>query len=228
MSALLASQLAGKIRAKQARCGVIGLGYVGLPLVVELARAGFDVIGFDVLASKVEQVRAGISYVQDVPASALQPLVESGKIDATTDFARVAELDTINICVPTPLSKTRDPDMRFIEEACRSLAPHLKEGTLVILESTTYPGTTEEVVRPLIEQGNLRVGENLFLCFSPERVDPGNARFQTRNIPKVVGGTTPACVELGGCCMRRRSTRWCRSVPRASPRWSSCWKTPSA
>jgi UDP-N-acetyl-D-glucosamine dehydrogenase len=193
----VAEQLADRIRTKQARCGVIGLGYVGLPLAVELARVGFHVTGFDVQASKVEQIAAGVSYVQDTPSHELQPLVEAGLLRATTDFAQIAEMDTINICVPTPLSKTKDPDMRYIESACESIAPYLKPGTLVILESTTYPGTTDEVVRALIERGNLRVGENLFLCFSPERVDPGNARHNTRNIPKVVGGTTPACVELG-------------------------------
>jgi UDP-N-acetyl-D-glucosamine dehydrogenase len=197
LSTRIAETLAERIRTKQARCGVIGLGYVGLPLAVEFAQTGYDVVGFDVQDSKVQQLAAGISYVQDVPSTVLQPLVQSGKISATTDFSRIAEMDTINICVPTPLSKTKDPDMRFIETACQSMAPYIKEGTLVILESTTYPGTTDEVVRTLIERGNLRVGENLFLCFSPERVDPGNTRFHTRNIPKVVGGTTPACVELG-------------------------------
>ena len=196
-STQIAEQLADRIRTKQARCGVIGLGYVGLPLAVELARVGFHVTGFDVQPSKVEQISAGVSYVQDTPSSDLQPLVESGHLRATTDFSLISEMDTVNICVPTPLSKTKDPDMRYIEAACESIAPYLKPGTLVILESTTYPGTTDEVVRTLIEQRDLCIGENLFLCFSPERVDPGNARHNTRNIPKVVGGTTPACIELG-------------------------------
>jgi UDP-N-acetyl-D-glucosamine dehydrogenase len=193
----VAAQLAERIRTKQARCGVIGLGYVGLPLAVELARVGFHVTGFDVQSSKIEQIMAGVSYVQDTPSAELRPLVESGYLRATGDFSAIAEMDTINICVPTPLSKTKDPDMRYIEAACEAIAPHIKPGTLVILESTTYPGTTDEVVRTLIERGSLQVGQNLFLCFSPERVDPGNARHNTRNIPKVVGGVSPACVELG-------------------------------
>jgi len=198
-----AEALAERIRAKQARCGVVGLGYVGLPLAVELAHAGFHVTGFDILPSKIEQITAGQSYVQDVPAEEVSRLVESGHLEATTDFSRIAEMDTINICVPTPLGKTKDPDMRFIEAACDAISPFLKSGTLVILESTTYPGTTDEVVRGKIESDRLRVGETLFLCFSPERVDPGNTRFQTRNIPKVVGGTTPACVELGALLYRQ-------------------------
>jgi UDP-N-acetyl-D-glucosamine dehydrogenase len=197
LSHRIAEELAERIRTKQARCGVIGLGYVGLPLAVELAKVGFHVTGFDVQASKVEQIQAGVSYVQDTPTAELQPLVESGHLRATTDFSLIAEMDTINICVPTPLSKTKDPDMRYIETACESIAPYIKPGTLVILESTTYPGTTDEVVRTLIERGNLRVGQNLFLCFSPERVDPGNPRHNTRNIPKVVGGVSPTCVKLG-------------------------------
>lgn len=194
----LAEVLAERIRTKQARCGVVGLGYVGLPLAVELAEVGFRVTGFDVQHSKVEHINAGSSYIQDVPTAAVAPLVQSGKLSATADFAAIAEMDTINICVPTPLGKTKDPDMRYIESACDEIARYLKPGALVILESTTYPGTTDELVRSKLEQGGKRkVGEDFFLCFSPERVDPGNAHFQTKNIPKVVGGTTPACTELG-------------------------------
>jgi len=195
----LAETLAERIRTKRARCGVVGLGYVGLPLAVELAHVGFTVTGFDVQHSKVDHINAGNSYVQDVPASAVAPLVQNGKLSATADYAQVAELDTINICVPTPLGKTKDPDMRYIESACEQIARYIKPGTLVILESTTYPGTTDELVRKRIEEANpnMKVGEDFFLCFSPERVDPGNAHYQTKNIPKVVGGTTPACTELG-------------------------------
>jgi UDP-N-acetyl-D-glucosamine dehydrogenase len=193
----IALELAEKIRTRRARCGVIGLGYVGLPLAVELAQVGLDVTGFEVLQSKVDILNAGTSYIQDVPTASVAPLVQSGKLRATTDFAQIAQMDTINICVPTPLGKTKDPDMRFIETACESIAPHLKPGTLVILESTTYPGTTDELVRNKLERADLRVGEEIFLCFSPERVDPGNTQFHTKNIPKVVGGTTPACTELG-------------------------------
>ncbi len=202
-STVVADQLADRIRTRQARCGVVGLGYVGLPLAAEFARAGFHVTGFDVQSSKVSQINAGISYVQDVPSSEVDGFVQSGHLRATEDFSGIAEMDTINICVPTPLSKTKDPDMRFIETACESIAPYLKPGTLVILESTTYPGTTDEIVATRLSRPDLELGENLFLCFSPERVDPGNPRFHTRNIPKVVGGATPACVELGALLYRQ-------------------------
>ncbi|MBM3813832.1 MAG: nucleotide sugar dehydrogenase [Acidimicrobiia bacterium] len=193
----IAGALAEKIKSKQARCGVVGLGYVGLPLAVELGSTGFPVTGLDVQASKVGEINAGRSYVQDVGGDQVNALVAQGKLKATTDFSVVAELDTINICVPTPLRKTKDPDMSYVVSACQEIAKHIKPGTLVILESTTYPGTTDELVRPILESGDLRVGEEIFLCFSPERVDPGNAQFHTKNIPKVVGGCTPACTELG-------------------------------
>lgn len=191
------TELTEKIRNKTARVGVVGLGYVGLPLAVEYASAGFSVTGIDVQASKTETLNRGESYVQDVPSSEVQALVESGKLKATTDFSVVRDLDTINICVPTPLRKTKDPDMSFIVSACEQLARYSHPGLLVILESTTYPGTTDELVRPMLEKSDLRIGEELFLCFSPERVDPGNPKFQTKNIPKVVGGTTAACTEIG-------------------------------
>src|SRR5215467_13582218 len=186
-----------KIESRHAHAGVVGLGYVGLPLAVELAHGGFRVTGIDVQASKAEAVNRGESYVQDVPTSVLKPLVEAGKIRATTDFAAVAQLDTINICVPTPLRKTKDPDMSYILSSCQEIAKHFHAGILVILESTTYPGTTDELMLPMFEQGGLKVGEDFFLCFSPERVDPGNPNFQTKNIPKVVGGITAACTEIG-------------------------------
>jgi UDP-N-acetyl-D-glucosamine dehydrogenase len=186
-----------KIRSRQAHVGIVGLGYVGLPLAVEFARAGFTVTGIDVSPAKAERVNAGDSYVGDVPSQTLKLLVEAGKLRATCDFAEVRDLDTINICVPTPLRKTKDPDMSFIVSACQEIARHLHAGVLVILESTTYPGTTDELVLPMLSKDGLRVGEDFFLCFSPERVDPGNPRFQTANIPKVVGGVTPACTEMG-------------------------------
>jgi UDP-N-acetyl-D-glucosamine dehydrogenase len=192
----IAGELAEKIRNKTARAGIVGLGYVGLPLAVEMGHVGYSVTGIDVHSAKVEEINRGVSYIQDVPTEMMAPLVKSGKLKATTDFAAVAELDTINICVPTPLRKTKDPDMSYIVSACEGIAKHLKPGTLVILESTTYPGTTDELVRPILERTDLRVGKELFLCFSPERVDPGNPKFQTKNIPKVVGGTTPACAQL--------------------------------
>jgi UDP-N-acetyl-D-glucosamine dehydrogenase len=192
-----------KIESRQAHAGVVGLGYVGLPLAVELAEAGFHVTGIDVQASKVDAINRGESYVQDVPTSVLKPLVESGKIRATTDFAAVAGLDTVNICVPTPLRKTKDPDMSYIVSSCQEIAKHFHAGMLVILESTTYPGTTDELMLPMFEQSGLTVGQDFFLCFSPERVDPGNPKYQTRNIPKVVGGITPACTEAGAAFYRQ-------------------------
>src|ERR1039457_6479296 len=192
-----AALLEEKIRSHTARVGVVGLGYVGLPLAVEFARAGFAVTGIDVLAEKVRRVNAGDSYVGDIPSAVLGPLVESGRLRATTDFAAVRELDTINICVPTPLRKTKDPDMSFIVASCQEVARHLHSGMLVILESTTYPGTTDELVLPMLEKSGLKVGRDFFLCFSPERVDPGNPLYQTANIPKVVGGCTPACTNMG-------------------------------
>ncbi len=186
-----------KIRTRRARVGIIGLGYVGLPLAVEFAKAGFDVTGIDLSDAKTDRVNAGDSYIGDISSSLLGPLVKSGKLRATTDFSVVRELDTVNICVPTPLRKTKDPDMSYIVSACGEIAKHFHSGMLVILESTTYPGTTDEVVLPMLEQGGLKVGQDFFLCFSPERVDPGNPKYNTSNIPKVVGGTTAACSEMG-------------------------------
>jgi UDP-N-acetyl-D-glucosamine dehydrogenase len=182
---------------------VVGLGYVGLPLAVELAHAGFDVIGIDVLDHKVKMINRGESYIQDIPTSVLKPLVKAGKIRATTDFAAVRDVDTVNICVPTPLRKTKDPDMSYIVASCEEIARHFHPGLLLILESTTYPGTTDELMLPMFESSGLKVGKDFFLCFSPERVDPGNPKFQTKNIPKVVGGITPTCTELGATFYRQ-------------------------
>ena len=176
--------------------GVVGLGYVGLPLSVEMAKAGHRVIGFDISAEKVGLVNAGTSYIPDVPIEQLADLVDRGLIVATTDFSRVGETDAVVICVPTPLNKTKEPDTSFMEAAAASVAPYLRPGMLVTLESTTYPGTTEEVIQPILEAGGLTVGTDLHLAFSPERVDPGNPVYQTRNTPKVVGGVTPACGEM--------------------------------
>src|SRR3984893_8991408 len=186
-----------KIRTRQAKVGIVGLGYVGLPLGVEFAKAGFTVTGIDLSDSKIARVNAGDSYVGDVANAVLAPLVESGKLTATTDFSVVRDLDTVNICVPTPLRKTKDPDMSYIVSACAEIARYLHSGMLVILESTTYPGTTDELVLPMLEQGGLKAGQDFFLCFSPERVDPGNPKYNTTNIPKVVGGATPECSEIG-------------------------------
>src|SRR5512142_1686028 len=190
-------ELRRKIEKHSAHVGVVGLGYVGLPLVVEFAHAGFCVTGIDVQQSKVDAINRGESYIQDIPTEALAPYVKAGKVRATSDFSVVKDLDTINICVPTPLRKTKDPDMSFIVNACQEIAKHFHPGTLVILESTTYPGTTDELMLPMFEEAGLKVGKDFFMCFSPERVDPGNPKYQTKNIPKVVGGITPACTEIG-------------------------------
>jgi len=176
--------------------GLVGLGYVGLPLAVEMAKAGHRVIGFDVSADKVAMVTTGASYIADVSTDELAGLVGRGLIEATTDFSRVAETDAVVICVPTPLDKTKAPDTSFMESAARSILPYLHADMLVTLESTTYPGTTEEVVQPILESTGLKVGTDLYLAFSPERVDPGNPVYKTRNTPKVVGGVTPLCTKL--------------------------------
>jgi UDP-N-acetyl-D-glucosamine dehydrogenase len=186
-----------KIRTRRARVGIVGLGYVGLPLAVEFAKAGFTVTGIDISEEKTRRVNAGDSYVGDISSATLAPLVEAGKLRATTDFSAVLELDTINICVPTPLRKTKDPDMSYIVSSCQEIARHFHAGMLVILESTTYPGTTDELVLPMLAKSGLQVGKDFFLCFSPERVDPGNPKYQTINIPKVVGGCTAACTQVG-------------------------------
>ncbi len=192
----LAAALDSRLSARTARVGVVGLGYVGLPLAVELARGGFHTTGIDLDARKVSAVNAGTSYIQDVPSADVAKFREAGRLDATTDFAVVATLDTVNICVPTPLRKTKDPDLSFVVSAVEMIAAHLRPGQLIVLESTTYPGTTDEVVRPLLEKRGLIAGRDFFLAFSPERVDPGNEKWNTRNVPKVVGGHTPACTAL--------------------------------
>lgn len=190
-------RLRDRISTKKARVGVLGLGYVGLPLAVEFARAGFDVVGIDVQQAKVDEFNSGHSYIKDVKDNVFSPLVQSGKLRASSDFSVIRELDTIDICVPTPLRKTKDPDMSFVVSATDAIAEHIHRGLLVMLESTTYPGTTDELVLPKLAASGLEVGKDFFLCFSPERVDPGNPKFQTSNIPKVVGGITPACTEVG-------------------------------
>jgi UDP-N-acetyl-D-glucosamine dehydrogenase len=176
--------------------GVVGLGYVGLPLAVELARAGFETVGIDVDQRKTDAINRGESYIQDVPAKDVATFQKAGKLSATTDAAVIKTLDTVNICVPTPLRKTKDPDLSYVVSAVEMIAAHLNPGMLVVLESTTYPGTTDEVVRPILERQGLVAGRDFFLAFSPERVDPGNEKWNTRNVPKVVGGHTPACTTL--------------------------------
>jgi UDP-N-acetyl-D-glucosamine dehydrogenase len=192
----VATSLLEKIEKRTARAGVVGLGYVGLPLAVEFGRAGLQTTGIDLDARKVEAIAAGRSYIPDVPTADVAALAKAGRLTATTDFAVVGELDTINICVPTPLRKTKDPDMSYIVSAAEAIAKHLHPGMLVVLESTTYPGTTAELLQPMFEATGLVTGRDIFLAFSPERVDPSNERFNTRNTPKVVGGTTPACSKI--------------------------------
>ena len=192
-----------KIEKRQARAGVIGLGYVGLPLAVELARCEFPVTGIEVDPQKVAQVNGGESYVSDVPSPVVTELVARGLLRASNDYSQLADLDTVNICVPTPLRKTKDPDLSYILAAVEQIQKYLHPGVLVILESTTYPGTTEEFILPRLEETGLKVGRDFFLCFSPERVDPGNRQFNTCNIPKVVGGVTPACTALGALFYRQ-------------------------
>lgn len=188
--------LAHKIRTRAARVGVIGLGYVGLPLLLEMAKAGFRATGIDIDEQRVHAVNAGTSYVLDVPGDSLLTCVRTGHIRATHSFATLGELDTISICVPTPLRKTKDPDLSYIVAAVEAVRVQLRPGQLVVLESTTYPGTTQEVVLPILEKSGLRVGADFFLAFSPERVDPGNRQYTTCNIPKVIGGVTPHCTAL--------------------------------
>ena len=177
--------------------GVVGLGYVGLPLAVEVARSGYRAIGFEVSEAVVEGVMRGESHVGDVPPELLRAYVGEGLLRATTDMGRLAECDAIAICVPTPLSKTKDPDLSYVASATRAVLGSLRPGQLIVLESTTYPGTTRDVLLPVLEESGLEAGRDFFLCFSPERVDPGNAVWHTRNTPKVIGGVTPECGEVG-------------------------------
>ena len=184
------------IKSRKAKTGVIGLGYVGLPLAVEFGRVGYEAIGFDLDARKVNAINEGRSYIDDVPTAHVAELKAANRLRATTNFDALAEVDTINICVPTPLRKTKDPDMSYIVTAAEEIAKRLRPGHLVILESTTYPGTTDELVLPMLEKGGLKAGKDFFLAFSPERVDPSNRSFNTHNIPKVIGGMTEDCTAL--------------------------------
>src|SRR5688500_17322841 len=188
--------LSETIRSRKARVGIVGLGYVGLPLAIEFAKSGYTVTGIDLAAGKVDAINRGESYIPDVPSKDVAESVKAGRLSATTDFAVVKALDTVNICVPTPLRKTKDPDMSYVVSAVEAVAEHVHAGMLVVLESTTYPGTTTEVVQPILEKSGLKAGVDFHLAFSPERVDPGNPKFNTKNTPKIVGGLTPACSEL--------------------------------
>ncbi len=191
-----AADLIAKINNRSAKVGIIGLGYVGLPLAMVLARAGFKVTGLDISTTKVKLLNGGKSDIDDVPNEAVKSAVKAGKFEATTDPRKMAKMDTISICVPTPLSKTKDPDVSYILAAMDSIKANLKKGTLVVLESTTYPGTTEDLILPLLQENGRTVGKDFFLAFSPERVDPGNAVYTTANTPRVVGGVTPDCTQV--------------------------------
>ncbi len=194
---MLKDELIKNITDRKARIGIIGLGYVGLPLVLRFGEEGFKVVGFDVDIEKVKKLNAGQSYIKHISADRLQTLNQNKQFTATTDFGRLAEVDCIIICVPTPLTEKKDPDLQYIEKTAESVAQTLRTGQLVSLESTTYPGTTEEVLLTRFRKTGLEVGKDYFLVFSPEREDPGNPRFSTRTIPKVVGGVTPGCLEAG-------------------------------
>src|SRR5215467_3367116 len=189
-------ELDNRLKTKQARFGVIGLGYVGLPLGLTLSEAGFDVTGIDIDTNRVEAIVQGRSYITDIGDRELQNAIREKRFRATTDLSQIRNLDAVSICVPTPLRKTKDPDMSYVISAADAIAKELRPGQLVILESTTYPGTTEELVLPTLEAGGLKVGQDFFLAYSPERVDPGNPNFSTKDIPKVIGGVTPQCAQL--------------------------------
>ena len=196
MSKTQAEILLKKIEDRSARICVIGMGYVGLPLAVEACNTGFTVDGYDVSEKKAKILNSGGSDVDDIPAEIVAKFVKAKKMLTTTDPAVIANADIVLICVPTPLNKTKDPDVSYIINSSEKISEYLKAGTLVVLESTTYPGTTEELILPMLEKGGLKVGKDFFLAFSPERVDPGNPKYQTKNTPKVVGGTTQNCTKI--------------------------------
>lgn len=190
------SPLLERIQKSEAKVGVVGLGYVGLPLGMAFADAGFTVLGLDIDRRKLEKLGKGESYIKHIPSEPVSKLMKSGRLQVSDDFTRVKDLDCVIICVPTPLTASREPDMSFIVKTGELLGPHVRKNQLFVLESTTYPGTTDEVLKPLLEKGGLKAGKDFFLAFSPEREDPGNANFNTKTIPKIIGGHTPACLEV--------------------------------
>jgi UDP-N-acetyl-D-glucosamine dehydrogenase len=198
-----AARLRRRLANCEARVGVVGLGYVGLPLVPAIAKAGYGVFGFDIDTYKITELKEGRSYIRHIPSDAIAPLVESGSFLPTSDMSRIRELDAMLICVPTPLTRNRDPDLSFVVQTTEEITPHLRQGQLIILESTTYPGTTREVMRPILERTGLRSGIDFFLAYSPEREDPGNISFTTSQIPKVVGGDGEIALELA-CALYSR------------------------
>lgn len=201
-----AQNLAQKINNKKARIAIIGQGYVGLPLANAFASRGFKVTGIDLDPRKVAMIQQGVSYIEDIPSASLSKLVKKKLLTASSTYEPLRECDVVIVCVPTPLNRVKDPDISFIVSATDAILQHLHPGQLVILESTTYPGTTEEVILPTLEKSRLKVGQDFFLCFSPERIDPGNAQYHTRNIPKVVGGVTAACSKLGASLYEKITT----------------------
>ena len=198
----LKNDLLKKIADKTAVVGIVGLGYVGLPLAVEMAEAGYKTIGFDVQSKKVDSVNAGHNYIGDILGDKLKNMVETGYLRATSDFDFISGVDAVAICVPTPLDKYQQPDISYVKSSTESVAQHVHPGMLVVLESTTYPGTTQELLKPILEQSGLKCGEDFFLAFSPERVDPGNKQYKTKNTPKVVGGITPDCTKIAASLYR--------------------------
>ncbi|SDM56454.1 nucleotide sugar dehydrogenase [Sediminibacillus halophilus] len=199
----LAERLIERLNNKNAVIGVVGLGYVGLPLAVEKAKAGYNVIGFDVQVSRVEEVNKGINYIGDVVDEELQELVTKKRLKATTDYSLISEVDAVAICVPTPLDIYKQPNTSYVESSASEISTYLHEGMLVVLESTTYPGTTEELLKPILEKSGLKCGKDFFLAYSPERVDPGNKQFKTKNTPKVVGGVTANCTNVAATMYRK-------------------------
>jgi UDP-N-acetyl-D-glucosamine dehydrogenase len=199
---VITKTLLQKIEDKSAVIGVVGLGYVGLPLAVEKAKVGYQVIGFDILPHRVDMVNKGVNYIGDVVDEELKEIVGKGRLRATTDYALIAQVDAVTICVPTPLDQYQQPDTSYVESSGKEIAKHLHAGMLVVLESTTYPGTTEEILQPILEKTGLKVGEDFHLAYSPERVDPGNKVFNTKNTPKVVGGVTPECTKIAAAMYR--------------------------
>ncbi|HRJ26685.1 MAG TPA: nucleotide sugar dehydrogenase [Fimbriimonadaceae bacterium] len=189
-------ELLEKIQSKTAKIGIVGLGYVGLPLAMRFTEAGYPVLGFDIDQAKVDALNKGVSYIKHLGAEAIQTMMATGLMAPTTDFTQVADADALILCVPTPLGKHREPDLSYVINTIEALLPYVRPGQIVSLESTTYPGTTDEEIAPRLEKAGLRVGETVFVAFSPEREDPGNPNFTTRTIPKVVGGMTPACLEV--------------------------------
>ncbi|MCD5324305.1 MULTISPECIES: nucleotide sugar dehydrogenase [Pontibacillus] len=210
-----ANHLAQKIEAKKANIGVVGMGYVGLPLAVEMVKSGFNVTGIDLDPNKINALKAGDSYIGDITDEELTEAMESGRFRPSTDYSLVNELDAISICVPTPLSENQDPDTSYITSVIDQVKMYMKKGTLITLESTTYPGTTEELILSELNKLGYQAGDDFFLCYSPERVDPGNDKFNTKNMPKVIGGVTPKCSELGASLYKNYVGN---VVPVSSPR----------